>query len=84
MQLKSNAEPIHQFLDPRSHASSPSRVHRRRQPHPLAAGLPRRISATTKPLDVDPPVEFEEQPPEASEQQRGINFEEGKYNINNT
>ncbi|WVZ75895.1 hypothetical protein U9M48_023914 [Paspalum notatum var. saurae] len=34
--------------------------------------------------DVDPPVEFEEQPPEASEQQQGINFEEGKYNINNT
>ncbi|WVZ58486.1 hypothetical protein U9M48_008758 [Paspalum notatum var. saurae] len=33
--------------------------------------------------DVDPSVEFEEQPPEASEQQHGINFEEGKYNINN-
>ncbi|WVZ97135.1 LOW QUALITY PROTEIN: hypothetical protein U9M48_042690, partial [Paspalum notatum var. saurae] len=27
--------------------------------------------------DVDLPVEFEEQPPEASEQQQGINFEEG-------
>ncbi|WVZ70881.1 hypothetical protein U9M48_019511, partial [Paspalum notatum var. saurae] len=26
--------------------------------------------------DVDPRVEFEEQPPEASEQQQGINFEE--------
>ena len=35
-------------------------------------------------VDVDPPVEFKEQPPEASEQQKGINFEEGKYNINNT
>ena len=35
-------------------------------------------------VDVDPPVEFEEQPPEASEQQQGINFEEGKYNINTT
>ena len=35
-------------------------------------------------VDVDPLVEFEEQPPEASEQQQGINFEEVKYNINNT
>ena len=35
-------------------------------------------------IDVDPPVEFEEQLPEASEQQQGINFEEGKHNINNT
>ncbi|WVZ70284.1 hypothetical protein U9M48_018961 [Paspalum notatum var. saurae] len=32
--------------------------------------------------DVDPPVEFEEQPPEASEQQQGINFEEGKNQAN--
>ncbi|WVZ76154.1 hypothetical protein U9M48_024152 [Paspalum notatum var. saurae] len=33
-------------------------------------------------IDVDPPVEFEEQPPEASEQQQGINFEEGKKKSN--
>ncbi|WVZ48652.1 hypothetical protein U9M48_000073 [Paspalum notatum var. saurae] len=44
-------------------------------------GVPKRIISDR---DVDPPVEFEEQPPEASEQQQGINFEEGKYNINNT
>ncbi|WVZ84803.1 hypothetical protein U9M48_031790 [Paspalum notatum var. saurae] len=31
--------------------------------------------------DVDPPVEFEEQPPKASEQQQGINFEEGKIEV---
>ena len=35
-------------------------------------------------VDVDPPVEFEDPPLEASEQQQGINFEERKYNINNT
>ena len=34
-------------------------------------------------VDVDLPVEFKEQPPEASEQQQGINFEEGKYNLDN-
>ncbi|WVZ76137.1 hypothetical protein U9M48_024135 [Paspalum notatum var. saurae] len=57
---------------------------RRRRPPPLAAGSLHHVSSAIEPLDVDPPVEFEEQPPEASEQQQGINFEEGKYNINNT
>ncbi|WVZ51681.1 hypothetical protein U9M48_002797 [Paspalum notatum var. saurae] len=36
-------------------------------------------------VDVDPPVDFEEQPPEASEKQQGINFKEGKhYLLGNT
>ncbi|WVZ89072.1 hypothetical protein U9M48_035528 [Paspalum notatum var. saurae] len=43
-----------------------------------------RASAARRIGDVDLPVEFEEQPPEASEQQQGINCEEGKYNMNNT
>ncbi|WVZ96995.1 hypothetical protein U9M48_042566 [Paspalum notatum var. saurae] len=45
---------------------------------------PMRVICRFNMKDVDPPVEFEEQPTEASEQQQGINFEEGKYNINNT
>ncbi|WVZ52835.1 hypothetical protein U9M48_003855 [Paspalum notatum var. saurae] len=59
-----------------------------RAPSRLAAAARRRPSPLlrrrTRPPDVVPPVEFEEQPLEASVQQQEINFEEGKYNINTT
>ncbi|WVZ71144.1 hypothetical protein U9M48_019764 [Paspalum notatum var. saurae] len=58
--------------------------HHRRAPS-LSIPTVRSLSNDPKPpetdqpgqtADVDPPVEFEEQPPKASEQQQGINFEE--------
>ncbi|WVZ81010.1 hypothetical protein U9M48_028437 [Paspalum notatum var. saurae] len=78
------ATPSRWFLGLDSSPRRRSTRARRRHPHPLSAGFLHCVSALPDPLDVDPPIEFEEQPPEASEQQQGINFEEGKYNINNT
>ncbi|WVZ48706.1 hypothetical protein U9M48_000125 [Paspalum notatum var. saurae] len=72
------------FLDAESRLPSLSTcAHLRRPPVPSPA-LFCRLRRRSQAHDVDPPVEFEEQPPEASEQQQGINFEEGKYNINTT
>ncbi|WVZ89093.1 hypothetical protein U9M48_035547 [Paspalum notatum var. saurae] len=71
-------DPVPLVLGPRFCPSAPVP----RSPPPQSASshrrpplLPRR---RIRAPDVNPPVEFEEQPPEASEQQQGINFEEGK------
>ncbi|WVZ97052.1 hypothetical protein U9M48_042616, partial [Paspalum notatum var. saurae] len=63
------------FLDAKTRSLRPFIEHRAAVRLASSPTHLRRVSASLEYLDVDPPVEFEEQPPEASEQQQGI-FEE--------
>ncbi|WVZ97560.1 hypothetical protein U9M48_043086 [Paspalum notatum var. saurae] len=86
--LPSASQGLGDLVPPILGAGSRSSSLLREHPPPPSASSSRPASPLShrhpRALDVDPPMEFEEQPPEASEQQQGINFEEGKYNINNT